>query len=118
MKRMKPATEQEARDVEPEPLHCRAEEQRRDEHLRHAPQLVARDEGPGNFLALEQGVAETEDGRAGQDDAQVERQVARLRTILRPSHAAAPVVETQQQRQREQQHVHDHFRRSRGRHRR
>ena len=111
--------QQEARDVEPEPLHQQAEEKGRNEDLHDAPKLVARDEGPGapSSRCAERD-AEAEQRRAGEDHAQIERQVAALRAVLRPSHPAAPVVEPEQQREREQQQVHDDLDGARGRHRR
>ncbi len=89
---------------------ARQKSKRRDEHLQHAPQLVARDERAGRvLLRFEKCDAEAPQRGAGEDDAEVERQVAALRTVLRPAHPAAPVVEAEDQRQREQQQIDDHL---------
>ena len=96
--------QQEARDVEPEPLHARGRRASVGTNTCSTRRSWSR--VTNVFAASRRATtrgARPEQRRAGQDHAQIERQVAALRAVLRPAHAAAPVVEAQQQRERQQQ---------------
>src|SRR5215510_13086347 len=56
--------EEEARDVDPEPLREQAEEEGRHQHLHHAPQLVAVDEGRIRTGAARERFHEAEQARS------------------------------------------------------
>src|SRR6185369_8641804 len=92
--------QQEARHVEPEPLREQAEKECRDENLHDPAQLIARDESFASLRRIENHAAETIEAGASENDRKVERKISRLRTIRRPHHAGAPVVEGKQQCQR------------------
>src|SRR6266705_2163298 len=85
--------QQEARHVEPEPLRQEAKEERRDENLQHAAKLRARDEGLACLLAREELLGEAPEAGGGEDDREIEREVAGLRAGRVPPRAGAPVVE-------------------------
>src|SRR5712692_4166982 len=95
--------QQEARDVQPEPLGGETKEARGNEHLHHAAKLVAVDEDPLRSGTLEEGLEEAVETRTAEDHGKIEREVARLRAVRRPAHAGAPVVEGHQSGERNQQ---------------
>src|SRR5260370_32756775 len=77
--------EKEARDVQAEPLREKTEEERRHQHLHHAPQLVAVDEHLARSGAIEERLDEAEQARPAEEQRQVEGKVARLRTVGGPA---------------------------------
>src|SRR5882672_2475165 len=105
--------EEEARDVQAEPLREEAKEERRHQHLHHAPQLVAVDEGRARAPAIEERLDEPEQARRSEEQRQVEREVARLRAVRRPARAALPVVPAHQRREGEEQERNDDVDRAR-----
>src|SRR6266699_1771870 len=94
--------QQEARHVEPEPLRQEAKEERRDENLQHAAKLRARDEGLACLLAREELLGEAPEAGGGEDDREIEREVAGLRAGRVPPQAGAPVVEREHPGERQQ----------------
>jgi len=99
--------QQKARDVDAEPLRRGAEQKRRDEDLHHAAELIARDEGLRAFGTLDDRDDQPEQRGTAEDQAKIERQIARLRAVLRPGRAAFDVVVAKDERQRDQQDVGD-----------
>src|SRR5215470_6770358 len=90
-----PRDQKEARDIQAEPLRQQAEEKRRREHLQHAPQLIPGYEGLHDPVPLEKRCGQPIERRAGEDEAQIERQVSRLRAVVGPADAAAPIVDAE-----------------------
>src|SRR5882672_2120223 len=84
--------EKEARDVQAEPLREKAKEKRRHQHLHHAPQLVAIDEGLVRARPIGDRLDEAEEARSAEEQRQIEGEVTRLRAVGRPAGAALPVV--------------------------
>src|SRR5256885_3905750 len=107
--------EEEARRVDAEPLREEAEEESRDQHLHHAPQLVTVDEGRLRALPVNERLDEAEEARRAEEQRQVEGEVARLGAVGSPARAALPVVESHQPRKGEQQHSDDDVDRARAR---
>ena len=99
--------QEEARDVEPEPLREQAEQQRGDEHLHHPAELRTGDEClPGACAGHQRGHEPVQAG-GGEDEAEIEREVAGLRSVRGPRDAGAPIVVAEQDRQREQHQRND-----------
>src|SRR6266511_6245992 len=99
--------QEKACDIEPEPLREQAEHQRGNEDLHDAAQLVAREEYVrGSYACRERG-DETVEAGGGEDEPEIEREVAGLRSVRFPCDPGAPVVEAEQTRQREQQQRDD-----------
>ena len=98
-------------------MRQQAKQKGRNEDLCDPPKLIASDEGAGRIRPLHERDTETEQRGAGEDDAQIEWHVSRLRAIPGPSRPAAPIVEAQKKRQDEQQQVYDHLDLASGRHR-
>src|SRR5262245_16754358 len=107
--------EEEARDVDAEPLREQAEDERRDEHLQHPPQLVAVDERGFSPLAVEERLREAEQARSGEQKRQVEGEVARLWPVGSPAGSALPVVPPHQRREGEEEDGNDDVDRARAR---
>src|SRR5215831_17099966 len=90
--------EQEARDVDAQPLREEAEQERRHQHLHHPLELVAVDEG-FVLAAMQYGFHQAEEARRAEEQRQVEREVAGLGTVRSPASAAPPVVPRHQRRE-------------------
>src|SRR5260221_99066 len=101
--------EEEARDIEAEPLRDRHIEEGREEHLQHAPELVARDEGLRRLAALAKLQDQAEEAGAGEDHRDPEGEVACRGPGRLPRDAGAPVVEGHQQREREERREGDNL---------
>src|SRR5882724_4596585 len=67
-----PGDEQEARDVEAEPLREETEEKRRHQHLHHPPQLVAVDEGRARARPAGDRPGKTEQARSAEKKRKIE----------------------------------------------
>src|ERR1041384_7244419 len=80
--------QQEARHVDAEPLREQAKEEGRDQHLHHAPQLVVVDEGRLRAFAVHERLDEAEEARPGEEQRQIEGEVARLGAVGSPACAA------------------------------
>src|SRR4051812_32758272 len=96
--------EQETCDVQPEPLHQHAKQQRRNEHLRDTPELLSSDEGFARVLARQNLLYEAVQAGGGKDYGKIEREIAGLRAGGVPRHAGAPVIECEKCGERQQQH--------------
>src|SRR5258708_3675851 len=99
--------QEETCDVKPEPLRQQAEQQRGNEDLHDATQLVLREEYVRATGAHQQGADEPVKTGAREDDAEIEWEVARLRPVRFPRDAGAPIVEAEERCQGEQQQRRD-----------
>src|SRR6266404_4500128 len=99
--------QEETCDVKPEPLRQQAEQQRGNEDLHDATQLVLREEYVRATGAHQQGADEPVKTGAREDDAEIEWEVAGLWPVRLPRDAGAPVVEAEERRQGEQQQRRD-----------